>query len=676
MRHKGTDMALSATDDIGRPERRAQSGALAGRIAGLRRGLTLRFALLSLMSVFGLGLVTVVGWNGAQQFHVLQAYRLERDIDLTRRSIRSAFIEVETAARRLGYVPLDPGYEGEAQAALATAIEQMQVAATLFRAKAEADRAADIDGLIAQALGIADGLDGTAVQDGAARTLIGRELVALAETLAQLRRDTVGMLHIADVQMALLHLVRNQAIAQHRDLDIATDIVTALLLDPASTPQSALGALDAALIRLQAPPLGVLSDDAIIAIPDRAVLALSDSIRDGVVPSLEAVAAARLAGEVPPGLVSRWIDEVEHADGQVRLILAETDRAAIAHIDARIDRARRDAVVATIGGAAVLLAFVMSIVMVTRRLILPMARLRHTLMRLAEGDLRPIEAPYSPFSDVQAVIDALRVFRMDAIRRDRLRRERLELMAELTAANREMRADLEAAAALQVAQLPLPGPLGVFRFDCHFRASRHLGGDSFDYFRLPDGRIAVFQLDVAGHGTASSLVAVAAHTAIKRGLMEMGEGRSVVDVMAEVNANWKPDLPYFTAIVMTFASDGSGGSMVQAGHPYPLCLPAHGPARRLGQGALPVGVHDEPAFEARPVALDPGDRLFVFSDGIYEVRNPAGEIYGEDRLCALVERLRHHATQTLVERIMSDLKTWAATPDLDDDISLIVMERP
>lgn len=668
-------MTYSASDHPQPYRDQPRHVVLAERMYRLRRGLTLRVALLSLLSIFSLGLIVLVATNGVSHLSMLQAYRVERDTDLTRQAIRSAFIELETGARWLGYSDIDPARAANAPAALEAAINRMEDARNLSFSRGYAGTVARLDAQIGEAATLLGSLrlesgfsdDGTLSWQGA--------LEGMTAELADLRRDTVGTLHIADVQMALLHLARDQTIAQHRDLDIATDIVVLMLSDPSRLSMEALGRLDAALIRLQMPPAALLAADDAIALPNIAFRSLAETIREGVIPSLEAVARQMTTDPTDPGLIARWIDQVERADAGLRAVLAEADRIALTHIDARIDLARRDAVIASTGGVLVLLAYILSIVMIMRRLITPMTRLRDTLMRLAQGDLRPIDAPDTPFFDVRAVIDALRVFRIDAIRRERLLQERLELTAELTAANREMRADLEAAAALQIAKLPRPGKLGDLRFHSHFRASRHLGGDSFDFFRLQDGRVVMFQIDVAGHGTASSLVAVAAHTAIKRNLLELGNGQSLVDVLEDVNTNWQQELPYFTAVLIAFGPSNGTGTMVQAGHPYPLLLPASGDPERLGEGALPIGVLADPEYREQPVALRPGDRLFVFSDGIYEVKNAEGTLFGEDRLAALIGRSGNLPTDAIIDRIMSDLRAWAGAAELDDDISLVVMER-
>lgn len=645
-------------------------------MATSRRGLTLRFALLAVTSLFGLGLLGTVAINGVQSLETLRNYRVERDIDLTRRAIRGAMIDAEVAARQIEYASLGADHLGDPLGLLRGIIEKTVAARDLAETRGDSIGATRLSDLLDQAEALRTRLSTAGETGDFDRRQIATDLDFLAGAYADQRRATSGRLHLVDVQMAMLHIVRDQTIERHQNLEVITDIVIDALTGERPLSEGAVHTLDRALIRLQAPDLELISTlDHEIDIPIGAHQVLSEVIRAGYTADLEAVAAELVAGTANPTVVARWLERLEQTDFLIRNILEETDRIALAHIDDRIDRAARDATIATIGGLAVLVVYGLAILMIVRQLLLPMAALRDTLMRLAGGDLSPIEDHTTRFVDVRAVMDALRVFRIDAIRRDRLEHERRTLTGDLTAANREMRADLDAAAALQLAQLPQPGTIGPFRFFTFFRASNHLGGDSFDYFSLPDGRVVLFELDVAGHGTAASLVAMAAHTGIKRGLQQMGEGIGPVDILRDFNANWRDDLPYLTALVMFLDPETGTGRLVQAGHPNPLLVPAEGAVRWLGTGGLPIGVSATPDYEESTFQLATGDRLFVFSDGIYEVQNAAGAVFGEDRLADIIRSARTQPNDILVHDILAALTSWAGKPYLNDDISLIVMER-
>ncbi|MDG3039782.1 PP2C family protein-serine/threonine phosphatase [Roseicyclus marinus] len=668
-----TGRATAAPSDEARPPRYFK---MAERMATSRRGLTLRFALLAVTSLFGLGLLGAVAINGVQSLETLRNYRIERDIDLTRRAIRSAMIDAEIAARQIRYTDLGVDQLGDPMGLLQGVIARTATARDLAEMRGDSIGATRLSDLLEEAEALRTRLSASGETGASDRRQIATDLDFLAGAYADQRRVTSGRLHLVDVQMAMLHLVRDRTIERHQNLEVITDIVIDALTGDRPLSEGSVRTLDRALIRLQAPDLELISTlEHNIDIPIGAHQVLSEVIRAGYSSDLEAVAAQLADGTANPTVVARWLERLEQADFLIRNILEETDRIASAHIADRIDRAARDATIATIGGLAVLLIYGLAIMMIVRQLLLPMAALRDTLMRLAGGDLRPIEDHATRFVDVRAVMDALRVFRIDAIRRDRLEQERRKLTGDLTAANREMRADLDAAAALQLAQLPQPGTIGPFRFFTFFRASNHLGGDSFDYFSLPDGRVVLFELDVAGHGTAACLVATAAHTGLKRSLQEMGDGIGPIDILRDFNADWRDDLPYLTALVMFVDPETGTGRMAQAGHPNPLLVPAEGAVQWLGTGGLPIGVSATPDYEESPFQLAPGDRLFVFSDGIYEVQNPAGTVFGEERLADIIRSARTRPNDILVHDILAALTSWAGKPLLNDDISLIVMER-
>lgn len=655
------------------PERR---NAVPGRVFGARRGLTLRFALMSVMSLFGLGLLVLVGLNGVRHVTLMREYRAELELDLTRHAIRDAMIEARKAARRLDHQGLEGVARSDLKTPIESALRHIEIARDLADARGDAELVRHLSDLSVEAGALREVLSASGANPGSAQVTTKVRLAALATQLAELRHSTLESIHLADVQMAMVILMRDQTITRQEDLEIASNILIGALGDNARLSAEAARVLDETLVRLRAPDLELLGAAASeIELPSRPSKVLADAIRNWLVRDLDSVTQMLAKGETDSAAINRWITQMERIDVLIGQVLADTDRIATNHINRRLDRAWHDIFRASVGGAAVVVAYLLSMLMIARRLLVPMAGLQSTLMRLARGDLRPVEVRDSPFVDVQAVVDALRVFRADAIRRERLLEERLSLTAELTAVNREMRADLDAAAALQRAQLPRPGIVGPFRISTYFRTSSHLGGDSFDFFRLPDGRVILFQLDVAGHGTAASLAAVAAHTALRRSLIENSGEQSLVDALDEVNANWADELPYFTAIVIGFDPQGATGTVVQAGHPYPLILPAQGDIRRIGCGGLPVGVHDEPGYEDHGLRLGAGDRLFVFSDGIYELKNATGKIFGEERLCAVIRSARNEPSGVVIDRIMAALKSWAETPDIDDDISLIVMER-
>lgn len=95
----------------------------------------------------------------------------------------------------------------------------------------------------------------------------------------------------------------------------------------------------------------------------------------------------------------------------------------------------------------------------------------------------------------------------------------------------------------------------------------------------------------------------------------------------------------------------------------------------LGDGGLPVGLVGVAEYEPVRFQVGPGDRLMLYSDGLVEAHNPAGEIFSEERLLDLVRAHADASTETLLERIDATVRGWHGSESLEDDLSILVLER-
>ena len=319
-------------------------------------------------------------------------------------------------------------------------------------------------------------------------------------------------------------------------------------------------------------------------------------------------------------------------------------------------------------------AFVGALVLVLTLIVVPLDRARGWMLRLAEGSLEPEPPGKWMLRDVKAIFEALQVFRVNAVGRERLQQERLVLHAHIAGAHRELRADMEAAAVVQRSQLPPPAVIGRIRFNTYFRPSRFVAGDSYDFFALSPDRVGLFQVDVAGHGAAAGLVSVSSHSSVKGALHRLSLGETIPDVISGVNRNWNRHLTYFTVAAAELDPENGIGRMVQAGHPYPVLLQNDGTLTRLGDGGLPIGVLPEVEFEEITFPFMTGDRLFLFSDGIYEATNSRMQVFSED---SFINLLRIHSactTNEMIEHIDRALTDWCGTDQMTDDVTLVVAE--
>jgi len=112
-----------------------------------------------------------------------------------------------------------------------------------------------------------------------------------------------------------------------------------------------------------------------------------------------------------------------------------------------------------------------------------------------------------------------------------------------------------------------------------------------------------------------------------------------------------------------------------AGHPGPILLSAEGKAKVLPGRGYPIGLADGPKpYNEWCVRLNPGDRLYLYSDGIPEAVSPEGFPYGTDRLLEKIESGRSEPLCAVVNELVADLESWSGASSMRDDVSVLAVE--
>lgn len=231
------------------------------------------------------------------------------------------------------------------------------------------------------------------------------------------------------------------------------------------------------------------------------------------------------------------------------------------------------------------------------------------------------------------------------------------------------------------------GRFGDFDLSLLMRPAGHIGGDLVGFFPINGRRIGLFALDVAGHGVAAALLSArlaallssAADHNVALRITELGlyDSRPPAEVLRHLNALMLEELrtdSYFTMVYADLDFLSGRLRLVQAGHPHPVLQRADGRIERIGQGGLPVGVFHRADYEELQLVLEPGDRLFITSDGLTETENARSEPLGEEGLQAI---LRTNATlrgDALLESICWSAAHYAGG-QRNDDISAVLIER-
>jgi sigma-B regulation protein RsbU (phosphoserine phosphatase) len=224
---------------------------------------------------------------------------------------------------------------------------------------------------------------------------------------------------------------------------------------------------------------------------------------------------------------------------------------------------------------------------------------------------------------------------------------------------------------------------GAARVSLLLRPSGHVGGDLVGYFPINNRRIAMYSIDVSGHGVASAFMAARLagllstassnqNIAMAIGAYGRCEAWPPEMVAARFNQMMLKELQVDQYFTMAYAeADILSGKvvMVQAGHPHPALIRRDGEVELLGDGGFPIGLIDGVRYSRIEIGLQPGERLFLMSDGITEATGPDGDELTEDELRGLIRRNAGLNGERFLEALVWELSAFQSHEEFRDDVS-------
>ncbi len=238
-----------------------------------------------------------------------------------------------------------------------------------------------------------------------------------------------------------------------------------------------------------------------------------------------------------------------------------------------------------------------------------------------------------------------------------------------------MQDELKQAQTTQLSLLPQSAPTGAGIDLVHkYVPMTRLGGDFFDYIPLGDGRLGILIADVTGHGVSASLIASMA-AGFFRTFAPTAE--SIPDLFGQVHRSLYrhiEDDRFVTAFYCIY--DPAGGELTYfgAGHPQAFALRVQeheviGLAERCP--ALGLIADAALTYEEARLALRPGDKVILYTDGLTEARNVEGQLFGEDRLRQYLTAHVDTPIRELLEGLYAEVLRFSNCREAEDDIALI-----
>jgi len=261
------------------------------------------------------------------------------------------------------------------------------------------------------------------------------------------------------------------------------------------------------------------------------------------------------------------------------------------------------------------------------------------------------------------------------------------LNIELIEKQQRLNEDLKAAAEIQKSLLP-PKTFVAENLEIAwtFKPCDQMGGDIFNIFQIDAEHLGIYMLDVSGHGVPAAMITVSVSQFLQQNSVHLLKNSSSMAPAQVFNALEK-EFPlerfnnFFTITYMIINTKNGDTIYSNAGHPYPILLRKSEPVELLKKGGPIIGMGDlnfiddrKIVFEEGQLKIKPGDKLFIYTDGIVEYQNHNKEFYGDDRFYRNLKTLKNESLHNIIDECINSLMEFGNNTRPQDDITLLGLE--
>ncbi|MDD3311572.1 SpoIIE family protein phosphatase [Pseudodesulfovibrio sp.] len=312
------------------------------------------------------------------------------------------------------------------------------------------------------------------------------------------------------------------------------------------------------------------------------------------------------------------------------------------------------------------------IVTISRRITRPLSRLSKAALEIADGNLDLVLPETRCDDEVGRLTKSFRTMKFSL-------KEYIDNLTSTTAAKERIESELRIARDIQMGILPKLFPAFPDRTEFEIFASiepaKEVGGDLYDFFFVDETHFCFLVGDVSGKGVPAAFFMAVTKTLLK---VVSERGLNPGEVLSKVNSDLAAEnescmfVTLFLAIIDIETGDVQ---YANAGHNPPVYMPCGGAPEWIPPLGEPVaGIMDGMQYTTKSMKMNPGDIIFIYSDGVTEAMNPDKELYSDERLMRFMSDARGPFAPKLVKDLDASIKAFARGAEQSDDITMLAMQ--
>ena len=315
----------------------------------------------------------------------------------------------------------------------------------------------------------------------------------------------------------------------------------------------------------------------------------------------------------------------------------------------------------------------MAALIVSKRIVRPLEAITRRVQSLGGKDLQFfMEKEYRTGDEIEVLADAFAKLSAKTL-------QYVDEVKRITAEKERIGAELNMAKEIQASQLPRLFPPFPQRTEFDIYASmtpaREVGGDFYDFFLVDDDHIALVMADVSGKGVPAALFMMVSRVLIKSRLQS---GETPSEALANVNNQLCEgnNAGFFVTVWLAVLEISTGkGIAANAGHEHPALRRANGQYELVTyRHSLAVATMEDVPFKQHEFSLQPGDSLFVYTDGVAEATNADNELFGTERMLVALNKEPDAPAKQILENVMDGIKQYVDGAEQFDDITMLCLK--